>query len=269
MFEDNEYYGHIEVGVKAKYLIPMHYSYKDQTPFWVENSYPNTILFSDSMETWELLLDTTSEALGEIVSFTAEDGTRLYGTLIGDGEPAVILAHQGNRNQTSWHTFAQLLADEGFTALTFDFRGGGQSGGKRVIGQVIHDLNAAVAFLRERGYQEIVCVGASLGGTACLRAALDDGLVGLVVFASTLSVGAPTETKTDELADLNIPKLFLSASDDTMVVTDINRMYEYSIEPKELHIFQDMSEHGTDLFDTNVGDELTDILLTFIKGLEN
>jgi len=269
MFEDMEYYGHIEVGVKAKYLIPMHYSYKDQTPFWVEYDYSNAILFSDSMETWELLSETTSEApLGEIVSFTAEDGTRIYGTLTGGGETVVILAHQGDANQTSWQSFAQSLVDEDFTALTFDFRGGGQSGGKRVIAEVVYDLNAALAFLRERGYEKIICVGASLGGTSCLRAALDDGLEGLVVFASTLSVGSPTSVHPDELAQLNIPKLFLTASDDKdFVVNDINKMYDNSPEPKELYIFHGRSEHGTDLFDTDVAEELTEVLLRFITGL--
>lgn len=107
-----------------------------------------------------------------------------------------------------------------------------------------------------------------MGGTSCLRAVLDNDLVGLVVFASTLTQGEPTSVRIEELANLSIPKLFLTAENDGARVTrDIQVMYESSPEPKELYIFEGRSEHGTDLFDTDVGDELTDLLLTFITGL--
>ncbi len=214
----------------------------------------------------------TEEIIGEKVIFTTEDHVRLAGTLFGDGEIAVILAHQGTptTDQVSWYPFAQVLADEGFTALTFDFRGKGDSFGMFEAKYLINDLNSAIAFLRDHGYEKIICVGASMGGTACLRAALDDDLIGLVVFASTLLLSPPTYVRPAELADLNLPKLFITAENDVFVVTkDINKMYNDSPEPKELYIFEGLSEHGTDLFDTNVGDELTNFLLTFIKGLVN
>lgn len=212
----------------------------------------------------------TESILGEKVIFATEDDITLAGTLFGDGEVAVILAHQGTyrTDQTSWYRFARVLADEGFTALTFDFRGKGESGGNFVRSNLIYDVNAAIAFLRERGYKEIICIGASMGGTSCVRAALDDELSGLVVFASTLHLATPTSVKPHELAELRIPKLYLTSSgDNPQVVRDIGIMFEISSEPKDLHIFQGMSEHGTELFDTDVGDELTELLLTFITGL--
>jgi len=217
---------------------------------------------SEMFEAWVYQPETMEE-----VTFTAEDGIKLSGTLFGEGDVAIILAHQGTvgADQTTWQPFARLLAENGFTALTFDFRGVGKSEGKLETPRLIYDVNGAINFLHERGYDRIACVGASMGGTACLRAALDQQLAGLVVFASTMSIGSPTAAQDDELAHLNIPKLFLTASGDhSIVVNNTTRMYEVSAEPKALHIFEDMTEHGTDLFDTDVHDELTDVLLTFI-----
>jgi hypothetical protein len=63
-------------------------------------------------------------------------------------------------------------------------------------------------------------------------------------------------------------KLFLTASGDhPMVVNDTTRMYEVSPQPKELHVFEGMTQHGTNLFNTDVHDELTDVLLAFVAGL--
>src|SRR5574340_951393 len=61
----------------------------------------------------------------ETVAFATEDGVRLAGTLRGEGEIAVILAHQGtpHADQNSWATFAHLLAEHGIASLAFDFRG--------------------------------------------------------------------------------------------------------------------------------------------------
>jgi len=52
-----------------------------------------------------------------------------------------------------------------------------------------------------------------------------------------------------------------------MVVNDTTRMYEVSPQPKELHVFEGMTQHGTNLFNTDVHDELTDVLLAFVAGL--
>jgi len=212
------------------------------------------------------------------VSFTTEDGTRLSGTLFGSGSIAVILAHQGGTgaDQTTWQPFAKLLAEHGFTALTFDFRGIGQSEGELNLYRLIYDIEAAIDFMQNLGYDKIACVGASMGGTACLRAALDHNLIGLVFFASVKSLGPPsddalTSVEFDELSQLTIPKLFMTASDDRFrnmgVVSDTTKLYEFSPEPKELHIFEGKTEHGTELFDTDDGDELTNLLLEFLIGL--
>ena len=81
----------------------------------------------------------------EKVSFTTEDGVALSGTLFpGGGDLAVVLAHQGagQPSQKSWHTFATLAAQHGFTALPFDFR-------VDFGGPLDRDVVAAIRFLIE------------------------------------------------------------------------------------------------------------------------
>jgi len=208
----------------------------------------------------------------EAVSLTTEDDVTLSATLFGQGKLAVILAHQGTEgtDQKSWQPFAQTLAEKGFAALTLDFRGRGQSQGYLQASQLIKDLNAAIQFLRGRGYQRIVCMGASMGGTACLRAALDHDLVGLVVIASQMSSGPPTSTEPDELSRLTLPKLYVCAENDrySSVIPQMKQMFELSPEPKQLKFFPG-TVHGTELFDTEYGDEFRNLLLDFVERLAN
>lgn len=67
---------------------------------------------------------------------------------------------------------AQGLASVGYTALTFDFAGCGDSGDSVLTleGQV-SDLRAAIRFLRERGYRVSALHGHSLGSLICLHCA--------------------------------------------------------------------------------------------------
>ncbi len=217
---------------------------------------------------------TPSRPVAEQVAFPAKDGTQLAGTLFGKGNLAVVLAHQGTHgaDQTTWHPFAQLLAERGFAALAFDFRGMGQSAGTLSDANLAMDITAAIQFLRDRGYDRIVCAGASMGGTACIRAALDGELSGLIVLASTMRTGVgrqPLSVAPGEFADLALPKLFVTADKDSYSVVDhTKRMYELSPEPKSLHLLPG-TVHGTDLFDTEAGDDLVAILLEFLESLRD
>src|SRR5215211_7834945 len=63
----------------------------------------------------------------EPVWFRAKDGTLLDGAAIGDGDVAVVLAHEYPSNLCLWLPYAKTLADHGFRAFVFDFRGLGDS----------------------------------------------------------------------------------------------------------------------------------------------
>ncbi len=204
------------------------------------------------------------------VNFTTDDEVKLSGTLFGGGEIAVILAHMGTEgtDQQSWHPFARLLAERGFTALALDFRGRGKSEGYMWQAQLVRDVRAAAEFLQDRGFERIVCMGASMGGTSCLKLALEEDLAGLVVIASPMSLGYPTNVSRADFPSLTMPKLFVCAEDDRYggLAEAATEMYELSPEPKEIRLFSGMA-HGTELFDTAYGDEFTGLLLDFLEGL--
>jgi pimeloyl-ACP methyl ester carboxylesterase len=210
--------------------------------------------------------------LGNEVTFTTEDGVQLAGTLFGDGDTAVILAHQGTTgaNQTDWYAFAQVLEEHGYTALAFDFRGNGKSSGQPDRNKLDLDLAAALQFIRDQGLTRIVCMGASMGGTTCLRKAIDgEEFEGLVALGSAMitAYGTGIRVSEEELASLTLPKLFITAEHDSdLVINDITRMYESSPEPKALYLLPGQA-HGTDLFDTDASEELTRILLEFLENL--
>ncbi|MEJ2207927.1 MAG: hypothetical protein P8129_02690 [Anaerolineae bacterium] len=203
------------------------------------------------------------------VSFVAEDGMRLSGTLfMGEGtkDIGVVLAHMGahRADQRSWTSFAQIIAPQGFGALAFNFRPDRS--------KLDLDVRAAVEFLREQGYQRIVCMGASMGGTACLKAAVDTDLAGVVVISSLWTTGSGSTggaliVRRADLAQLTLPKLFVTTDKDgNGVPSTMKAMYQAAPEPKALKIFPG-TVHGTDIFSTPQGDEFRGLLLGFLEDL--
>jgi len=212
---------------------------------------------------------TLPQVQGVRVSFAAADGVTLSGRLFageGSKDIGVVLAHMGAHaaDQSSWAPFARYAASQGFGALTFNFRADRS--------RLAVDARAAIEFLREQGYRRIACVGASMGGTACIRAAANTDLEGLAVISSLWTTGSgPTGgalvVTREELAELTLPKLFVTTDKDgNGVPAAMKAMYEVAPEPKTLKSFPG-SAHGTDILDTPRGGELRELLVEFLGSL--
>ena len=208
-----------------------------------------------------------TQGLYETVQFETSDGTRLSGRIFGYGPTAIILAHMGGVTQGSWYNMARQLSEAGFTVMTFDFRGVGQSEGFRVLSTAPIDLMAAVEHLEGRGYERIACVGASYGGTACMAVATEYPFIALGVLSSRFTEGSPNGITRDELAELTMPKLFISSESDHLNIPNIiQEMYDVSQEPKQI-IFYPGGYHGTALFLSPSGSDLEQALLEFLLPL--
>lgn len=195
------------------------------------------------------------------------DGLRLCASLFlphRESLGAVVLAHMFATDQTSWHPFAAILAREGYTALTFDFRGYGCSEGNREIARIHHDLAAAVDFLGRGGYPRVVVLGASMGGTAAAKVAAGDDLAGLVLLSAPLSFRG-LEVTEPELRQVDQPTLFLGSRDDP-ATQEMVRMAELVPQPRGVHLFPG-SAHGTFLLQTEHGPELRAMILEFLRLL--
>jgi esterase/lipase len=206
----------------------------------------------------------------DYIGLRTSDDVMIIAKQFGTGAPAVILAHQGTSgaNQHDWEPFARMIAERGYSAVTLDFRGRGVSrGDMTATNYLIRDMRALIDHLHAEGYERIICIGASMGGTTCLRAAVEYDLVGVADIGSLMSNGEPTKITKDELAALTIPKLFITTENDgNNVPESIKYMYEVSQEPKLLRIFPG-DVHGTDMFKQPYAEQFTAELLAFLEAL--
>lgn len=213
------------------------------------------------------VLTVTPDVPAEEVSFATDDGATIAGTLFGDGDIAVLFLHQGygTATQTSWHPFARLAAEQGYAALTITFRGRGKSEGVKSDDYLMRDARAAVGFLRERGFERLVCMGAGIwGGEPCLRLALAGELDGVAIIAAPMVTGTSGEITDQALSQLTIPKLFVYGERDSEGVAEgMLRLYELSAEPKTL-VHYDSAARGTELLRSPFGDDVRERLLRFL-----
>jgi pimeloyl-ACP methyl ester carboxylesterase len=108
--------------------------------------------------------------------------------LPGDHDLAIVLGHGFTlswQRPAIWRIATRLNQFGG--VVIFDFRGHGRSGGLSTLGdREINDLDVAVAYARELGYQRIATVGFSMGASVAVRHA---GLIGGV--DAVVSVSGP------------------------------------------------------------------------------
>jgi pimeloyl-ACP methyl ester carboxylesterase len=126
------------------------------------------------------------------VTLRTSDGVRLSAEHwdTGSRDVGCVVAHGFTGSSTvprvRW-ICERLAAEHRFGVLAIDFRGHGRSGGFGTAGaEEIHDVAAAVAWLRRTGYHAVATLGWSMGGTAVLRHAGLGGDADTVV-----SVSAP------------------------------------------------------------------------------
>jgi pimeloyl-ACP methyl ester carboxylesterase len=123
------------------------------------------------------------------VTLVTEDGVPIDAVHVpGDSRLAFVMAHgftlRWSQN-ASWQVARTLNRHGGVVA--FDFRGHGRSGGESTLGdKEIEDLDVAIRYARELGYERIVTVGFSMGASIVLRHA---GLIGGV--DAVVSVSGP------------------------------------------------------------------------------
>lgn len=206
------------------------------------------------------------------VSFVSAGGIRLEGRLAGEGPVAVVLSHMYPADQRSWWRFAQRLTDDGYMVLTYDFRGycpGGQAGcsqGDKDVGRIWQDVVAAIDFVRSRGATTVALIGASVGGTASLVAAAQEG----VSVSAIVSLSAPVSfdglTATPELlARVSAAKYFVAGVGDPNGASDAAQaLYARSPQPKRVEILT-TDDHGTDMLEGNQAGILQTKILDYLQ----
>lgn len=130
----------------------------------------------------DLRLEETPQDIGcnyEDVTFPSRDAIDLSGWYLPGQEeqPAFSISHGLFRNRHEVLQRACALNKEGYPVLLFDFRAHGSLQGHSGEGAVSlgyrerQDVQGAVDFLLQRGHQEIVLMGVSMGAVAVIEAA--------------------------------------------------------------------------------------------------
>jgi pimeloyl-ACP methyl ester carboxylesterase len=105
----------------------------------------------------------------------------------GPRDLAIVVAHGFTmtwQRPLVWQLVQHFNRSAG--VVTFDFRGHGRSGGLTTLGdKEIDDLDVAVRYARELGYQRVATVGFSMGGSVVLRHAALRGGVDAVISVSS------------------------------------------------------------------------------------
>lgn len=213
----------------------------------------------------------TPPAGSEAVTFTSADGVVLQGRLFGEGAVGVVLSHMLPADQTSWWDFAAALAGEGYLVLTYNFRGycpgadAGCSEGEREISAIWQDVLGAIDLVRSRGAATVMLAGASMGGTASLVAAAQEG----VYVDAVVGLSAPVEID-GLVADANVltrvsaAKLFVAGTGDTSAADAAQKLYASSPPPKRVEILT-TDAHGTDMLTSNQAGILRTLILDYLE----
>lgn len=138
-------------------------------------------------------------------------------------------------NKVVFHAM-KALHSFGFPVLRFNFRGTGLSGGQHDEGRgEVADVQAALAWLKDKFSLPIIFVGFSFGAATGLRAACPDPNVSAVI-----SLGTPVEANGrlysfTFLRGCTKPKLFVSGDHDQYGPHDaLEKVLAQAAGPKEL-----------------------------------
>src|SRR5271169_4517137 len=200
-----------------------------------------------------------------VVDLTASDGVILKATYFSAAQPGpgVLLLHQCNRQRKVWDDLAERLAASGLNVLTVDFRGFGESGGKRpdqmssqqeadqfVREQWPKDVDVAFRYLQSQPGVDRGVIGA--GGASCsvnqaVQLARRHPEVKSLVLLSESSDRAGRQFLHNSP---NLP-LFLAVADDDPdpgVVEIMQWLYDLSPDPANKFVRYSVGGHGAEMF---------------------
>ncbi len=200
----------------------------------------------------------------QAVTFETPDGATIPAQLYGSGDTAIVFSVMGDCRQ-GWTDFARTAADQGFRALTFEWRGcHTDPNNESLLKRFLDDTRGAIDYVRGQGASSIILVGASLGGVASARLAAESQASALVAVSSPDRI-EPWGVQV-ERADVggSIPKLFVASDDDPVVPASATRaLHDLAAEPRQWLTYPGRA-HGIELFAGESGPEFEQALLTFL-----
>ena len=195
----------------------------------------------------------------ERVTLRTDDGVTIVGEVRRGDAVWLLLGHQNGRDRRAWEPLAQPLHADGFSVLAWDFRGFGESDDGE-LGDIWVDWLAAIDFAVAEGATTVVAVGASMGGTAVMTAAVREAVTGVVM------ISAPKEFQgLDAVARagrVKTPLLLIAGNDDGDAVEDAEEIEAAAAGTAQVEVL-DTGLHGNALAASN---EFRERILELVRG---
>ena len=189
------------------------------------------------------------------ITFTRYDGEKYFGTVHGHGRTAIILANMAYGGEEQWGPFVEAFDKDKFTVITFNYLLRAQADYATAENEVANILD----ILKGLGFKRVICMGASMGVSACAYISHAPEMVGMVLIAGPNNGGT---------LDTPYPKLFISGKLDQWS-SPIQSEYKRADEPKTLILYPDIAHHGTDLFYSTAKDQFLKSLLDFVNSIQS
>jgi esterase/lipase len=160
--------------------------------------------------------------------------------MLGTGAVGIVLVHQIDASHCQWAPYGKQLAERGYRVLLVDLGGYGSS-------KPDQDVKQAVGYLRQQGLQSIVLIGASLGGTASLSAAVivTPPVIGVISLSGPVRInGMDLSVRIRALVS---PVFYIAGVDDGLFGTDAQALYDSTVEERKQILLADSSLHGVAL----------------------
>jgi dienelactone hydrolase len=209
-----------------------------------------------------LLCASPAVAAERVVHLTAPDGLALRATYFpaADPGPGVLLLHQCNRQRKVWDDLARQLSAAGIHVVTFDYRGYGESDGKRFQTLTASeaqaqrekwpgDIDMAFQYLVSQPGVKQDTIG--VGGASCgvnnsvQTARRHPEVKSLVLLSGTADINGRRFLRTSQ-----VPTFLSVADDDEYRPTVVAMQWLYSLagtSGKKLAHY-DKGGHGSDMF---------------------
>jgi dienelactone hydrolase len=199
---------------------------------------------------------------GTDVDLKGADGTRLKATYYSAGKPGpgIVLLHMCNSQRKAWATLGPKLAAAGMHALALDYRGYGESGGKR-FGEWTpeelermrgttwpSDIDVAFKYLGSRPGVDSARMGAA-GGSCGVNQAVQLARRQAGIKTLVLLAGGTNVPGQDHLARAAwMPVFGVAADDDGDAVGLVRWIVGFSSNPANRIKTYPKGGHGTELF---------------------
>ncbi|MCC7522195.1 alpha/beta fold hydrolase [Candidatus Uhrbacteria bacterium] len=193
----------------------------------------------------------------ERITLTTKDGLNIVGNWSApeSAKSSVLLLHMWPATKESWTPFQALLDERGIASLAIDLRGHGESGGeqKQDASEMQQDVDAALAWMGDKGTPPHGIAGASIGANLALRAmAKNPELIAGVLLSPGLTYhGVPTLDAVEKLKDTQSLFFMASEGDDQESADAVYMLMKHArIQDKNSELLQNAG-HGTNMFESH------------------